>query len=124
LIDFPRRTKKKKDLIISLLSCRRSKKVHCPTSLIEKLSVCLTTTGCGGGPLVNQSRNPINNVRKKDKRVQMKKHETHKTFAAACQSKENSLNCCYKAVTLADDTELYTSFQPWMSLVDDGSRDM
>jgi hypothetical protein len=72
LIDFPRRTKKK-DLIISLLSCCRAKWFTAQLHLLN--SLCLPDiTGCGG-PLINHSRrNPINNVRKKDS-VQMKTKE-------------------------------------------------
>ncbi len=69
--------------------------------------------------LINQSRNPINNVRKND-RVQMKKQETHKTFAAACQSKEISSIAATICHTCSWYRTIYPSSHGW---VDDG-RDM
>jgi hypothetical protein len=63
-------------------------------------------TGCGG-PLINQSRNPINNVRKKDRvsADEETKKPTRHLQQPVNQRKFPQL--LLQAVTLADDTQLY-----------------
>lgn len=70
-------------------------------------SLCLPdNTGCGGR-LINQSRNPINNVRKKDRvsADEETKKPTRHLQQPVNQRKFPQL--LLQALTLADDTELY-----------------